>query len=243
MTAFSSPVIRISWWLPSQSAPSGQIPLIEFVGLCDNRKMNDKPVTGTEGYAEEAPLLFERYEQFEFSSVHGPVLHLFPTKPSRIVDIGAGTGRDAAHLASLGHSVLAIEPTTELREHAASVRPSQNLEWLDDSLPDLSEVLRNNSMYDVVMLNAVWMHLDEHQRNIAMRSIAKLTHLGSRVFMSLRHGPVPIGRRMFDVSGEETVHLANQHGFIALVNVRSASVHKVNVAAGVSWTRVVLERT
>lgn len=205
--------------------------------------MNKQLISGTEGYADEAPLLFERYEKIEFSKAHGPVQHLFPTKPSDIVDIGAGTGRDAAHMALQGHSVLAVEPTSELREPAALMRPSQNLDWLNDSLPNLSELLKRGKTYDVVMLNAVWMHLDERQRNVGMRNIAMLTHLGSRVFMSLRHGLVPKGRRMFEVSGDETVRLAEQHGFDSLVNARSASIQNENKAAGVSWTHVVLERT
>ncbi len=206
-------------------------------------RMNKHPVSGTEGYASEAPLLFERYEQFDFMQVHAPVLHLFPTKPSRVVDIGAGTGRDAVHMASLGHSVLAVEPTSELREPAKLIRKSQNLEWLDDSLPDLPKLLSKNETFDIVMLNAVWMHLGERQRNDGMRQIARLTHLESRVFMSLRHGPIPNGRRMFDVSGNETVELAQQHGFKALFNVHSESIQKANRIAGVSWTRVVLERS
>ena len=42
---------------------------------------------------------------------------LIPATPSRVLDVGAGTGRDAAALAALGHSVVAVEPTPELRAH------------------------------------------------------------------------------------------------------------------------------
>ncbi|MGI9328078.1 MAG: class I SAM-dependent methyltransferase [Pseudomonadales bacterium] len=205
--------------------------------------MNRQPVSGTEGYANEAPLLFKRYENFEFTQVHAPVLQFFPKRPSRIVDIGAGTGRDAAHMASQGHCVIAVEPTSELREPAALIRRSQNLEWLDDSLPNLSKLLDRGETFDLVMLNAVWMHLDKRQREVGMRNIARLTRSGSRVVMSLRHGPIPNGRRMFDVSGDETVQLGRQHGFKSLFNAHSPSIQEENRAAGVSWTRVVLEHT
>lgn len=207
------------------------------------QSMSRTIASGTEGYADEAPALFERYEQFDFDRVHRPVLHLLPSIPSTIIDIGAGTGRDAGHLASVGHSVLAVEPVDALRERAIRMRPSSKLQWLNDSLPGLTKVLALGKTFDVVMLNAVWMHLDEQQRSKAMAAVASLTHRGSRIFMSLRHGPVPNGRRMFDVSGDETVELARRHGFVALFNAHSESIQQTNIAAGVSWTRVVLEQS
>jgi ubiquinone/menaquinone biosynthesis C-methylase UbiE len=53
-------------------------------------------VSGTEGYADEAKELFTRYESIPAANAHRTVLHLIPSAPSRILDIGSGTGRDAA---------------------------------------------------------------------------------------------------------------------------------------------------
>jgi protein-L-isoaspartate O-methyltransferase len=80
-------------------------------------------VSGTEGYATEAESLVSQYESLSFADVHRPVCHLFPTEPCDIVDIGAGTGRDAAGFAAIGHRVVAVEPTAELRTRAASLHP------------------------------------------------------------------------------------------------------------------------
>ena len=66
--------------------------------------MTSPRVSGTEGYAEEAEGLFRRHEGIHAADVHAAVLHLIPTAPSRILDIGAGTGRDAAWFASLGRT-------------------------------------------------------------------------------------------------------------------------------------------
>jgi ubiquinone/menaquinone biosynthesis C-methylase UbiE len=56
-----------------------------------------KPVrtSGTENYAEEAPELLKRYESVSFADHHRSVIHLIPTVPGRVLDIGAGTGRVA----------------------------------------------------------------------------------------------------------------------------------------------------
>jgi len=61
------------------------------------------------------------------------------------------------------------------------------------------------------MLTAVWMHLDSGQRERAMARIAGLLQPGGLVALQLRHGPVPAGRRMFEVSVAETRALADHH--------------------------------
>jgi SAM-dependent methyltransferase len=156
--------------------------------------------SGTEGYGETADALAKQYESLSFADVHRETLHLFPTTPSRVLDVGAGTGRDAAALAALGHTVVAVEPTPELRRHGRRLHHEAAIIWIDDALPDL------------VMLTAVWMHLDLGQRERAMTGIAALLRPGALVTLLLRHGPVPAGRRMFEVSAVETRALAAHHG-------------------------------
>ena len=65
-------------------------------------------VSGTEGYAEEAEELFGRYESIPAADAHRAVLHLIPTAPSSVLDIGSGTGRDAAWFAASGLSLIHI---------------------------------------------------------------------------------------------------------------------------------------
>ena len=197
-------------------------------------------ISGTEGYAQEAPDLLKAYEKIAVEDVHNPVLHLIPTTPSRLLDIGAGTGRDAARFAELGHRVVAVEPVDELRQGAMALHPSKNIEWIADSLPDLPVVEARGETFDVVLLTAVWMHLDERQRSQAMPIVASLVQAGGVLIMSLRHGPIPKGRRMFDVSAEETIALAKAERLSCVVNTLTGSVQ-----AGkddVTWTRVAFRK-
>lgn len=193
---------------------------------------------GTQGYAEQAEALIPQYESIPFDKRHEVALHLLPKTPSRILDIGAGTGVDAAWFAEQGHSVLAVEPTTEFRTAAMRLHPSPLIEWLDDVLPGLEAVLSRGQRFDVVMLSAVWMHLDEAERRAGMPRLVSLLAPGGLILLSLRHGPVPAGRRMFEVSGEETMVLAHQHGLRAVLNTQTGSLQPGNVAADVTWTRL-----
>lgn len=193
-------------------------------------------IAGTAGYAQEAEALILQYEGISFDAVHADLLEVIPRTPSVVLDIGSGTGRDAAHLALLGHRVVAVEPTDELRLAASRLHPSPSIEWIDDALPELRRVVARAEAFDLVMLTAVWMHLDGLQRQRAMPVVASLVRPGGVLTMSLRHGPVPAGRQMFDVSAEETVALALTEGLDAVVNVERGSLQEPNKSAGVSWT-------
>ena len=191
-------------------------------------------ISGTENYADEAPELLKRCESISFADAQSPILQLIPPAPCRALDIGAGTGRDAAGLLALGHSVVAVEPTDELRRGAMLLHPSPMIEWLDDSLPDLAAVRARKEEFDLVMLTAVWMHLDE-ARELAMPNVSALVRNGGNVIMSLRHGPIPPGRRMFEVSAEETIALAQRSDLFCTLNREAESSLR---QPGVSWTRL-----
>jgi 2-polyprenyl-3-methyl-5-hydroxy-6-metoxy-1,4-benzoquinol methylase len=196
----------------------------------------------TSGYAEEADDLFVRYEALSAPETHAHWRHLFPEPPARILDIGAGTGRDAAWLVSLGHSVLAVEPVEALRLRAAKLHPEPEIEWLEDSLPDMPHTHARGELFGMVMLNAVWMHLTEEERTTGMARLAALLAPGARLFMSLRHGPIPEGRRMFDVTGEETMALAAPYGLTPISHIRRNSIMAENKSQGVEWTALVFEK-
>lgn len=193
-------------------------------------------LSGTEGYAEAAEALLVR--RHSFAELHGPVLHLMPSAPSHVLDIGSGAGHDAADFAEMGHSVVAVEPTDELRVPAMARYLSPSIEWLDDGLPDLTSLIARTQAFDLVMLSAVWMHLDPSQRRQAMPRVASLIGVGGLMIMSLRHGQVPPRRRMFEVTADETIELARAQGLDVVLNLRTKSVQESNRRVGVTWTRL-----
>jgi SAM-dependent methyltransferase len=197
-------------------------------------------IAGSRGYAEEAEELVKRYESIPFAEKHQAVLHLIPA-PCSVLDIGAGTGSDAAWFAGQGHRIVAVEPTDELRVPGMALHPSALIEWVNDSLPHLVLTLKREQKFDVVMMTAVWMHLDELERQQAMLNVASLIRSGGVLIMSLRHGPSSPRRRMFEVSAEETIQLAQAHGLRSIFNVRTQSAQPVNRQAGVTWSRLAFE--
>jgi len=188
------------------------------------------------GYAASAtPELIARYDAIPVEDIYAPVLDLFPATPSRIADIGAGTGRDCAWLAGLGHNLLAVEPVDALRCAGMKLHDSPAIQWLEDALPALEHVPAG-TRFDLLLLCAVWQHLGEEAQGPAMRRLAALTAPGGRIIMSLRHGPGAADRPVFPVRPDRTIDDARASGLQLLRRRRSESVQAENRAAGVYWT-------
>lgn len=195
-----------------------------------------------EGYAAVATAdLIAAYDGLSPASIYQHVIDLLPKRCIKIADIGAGTGRDAAWFAAMGHDILAIEPVRELREAGQKLHPAANIKWLDDRLPHLGAVPTGGS-FGLVTLCAVWQHLTDEDRAIALPRLATKIARGGILIMSLRHGPGAKGRRVFPVSSDMTIEMAYACGLHLLRSRDADSVQKGNQAMGVSWTWLAFEK-
>lgn len=189
--------------------------------------------------AAATPALIAGYDSLPPEQIYASVRDFLPRSPVRIADIGAGTGRDAAWFAVQGHEVLAVEPVREFREAGATLH-GDRIQWLDDQLPELAR-LHAHGPFDLVLLCAVWHHLDTAGRARAMPALAQATAPGGRLILSLRHEPAP-GRGTFPAPPEETIALGRAAGFDLTHRAETESVHAESRARGVSWTWLVLTK-
>ena len=167
-------------------------------------------------YDRVAESLAATYEAQPFEEIHRQVLTLLPEKPVMILEVGAGSGRDAAWFADRGHEVVAVEPAAQLRDWARRHHPHPRIRWLDDRLPALDRVHRLGLSFDLIWLSAVWMHVPPGQRQRAFRKLVALLRPGGRIVLTLRQGLAPGDRPMHPVSVQELEHLARRQGMATL---------------------------
>jgi len=192
-----------------------------------------------EGYAEDAVELIPRFEAVSPEKLFAPVAHLLPNGPIKIADLGAGTGVAAAWFASRGQHVLAVEPVTEFRKMGKKLHKSQSIEWLDDTLPQLSQTLARGETFDLVLLSAVWHHLNADQRRCALPNLRALIAPEGLLIMSLRNGPGAPNRPCHETHPDELIDLAITEGLNLVFRQNAESVQIKNRTAGVTWTWLV----
>ena len=66
-------------------------------------------------YDAHAAELVRRYELVDPAKLYGSLSGLLSEAPGAVLDVGAGSGRDAGWFSALGHDVVAIEPASGMR--------------------------------------------------------------------------------------------------------------------------------
>lgn len=169
-----------------------------------------------ESYSKNASHYATVYEKVSPEQTYAKWLHLIPTARSRVLDVGAGSGRDAAWLASKGHDVVAVEPSHPMREMARKSHPCPSVRWINDALPDLESVSALRMQFALILANAVWIHVPPADRARAMARLASLLETRGVLVITLRHGPSPDERIMHACPDGELARLAQSQGLKTL---------------------------
>ncbi|MDN3630511.1 class I SAM-dependent methyltransferase [Vibrio lentus] len=193
----------------------------------------------TSFYNENALQLSKQYDSLEFENVHRAWHVYWPCGATRILDVGAGSGRDTRWFVEQGCSVVAVEPASELRQ-LGILNSSTQVQWLDDALPALSKVRKLCIQYDLILLSAVWMHLNLSVRKKSIDVLSELLSENGKLVITLRHGGFNDGRSAYRVSVEQLERLSEAVGLtVCHVAEDTDSLKRKEI----SWQTVVLEHT
>ncbi len=187
-----------------------------------------------EKHARETAAL---YESVSAQDMLGWLQNFMPAEGARILDVGAGSGRDAAWLARQGYQVVAVEPSPAMRVEAGKHHEGLNIQWEAEQLPDLPRA-SGKGPYDLILLSAVWMHVAQAKRKRAFRKLVNLLGPGGTLAITLRQGPEIPERGIHEVTSAELENLAHDHG--ALVVYCDESVDQLG-REDVCWTRIAIQ--
>jgi len=97
-----------------------------------------------------------------------------------------GSGRDAKALAKRGWQVIDVEPADRLRALGQAHTIGNDISWLNDTLPSLNLVLHLSQRFQLILVSAVWMHLDHDEQQRALRVLSSLLAPGVILVITCR---------------------------------------------------------
>ncbi len=203
-------------------------------------------------YNDNAQNLAQQYLSKPFDDIHQSWAHLVPhimdKANARILDLGAGAGRDAKYFAQLAQQtdknvqIIAVEPSAKLLDIGQQTTRGLNVQWLDDSLPALNKVCKQEVSFDLILISAVWMHIAVSDRARSIRKLANLLKPAAKLVITLRHtqdSEELEQRKMHRVCADELKRLATDVGLSVLLSTDKEPDRLGR--AGVSWQTVVLQ--
>lgn len=169
-------------------------------------------------YNRHAAEVARRYESADAALIHENLLHAFPGG-ERLLEIGAGSGRDAAFLLSRGYPVTATDASPAMIAESVRLHPELEgrviLHAFSDPLPF------NDRSFDGAFAIALLMHLPKESILPSLREIARVIRPAGRFLFSvpnLRKGPAANGldedpRLFTDLDPAEWIEAVTKAGF------------------------------
>ncbi len=192
-------------------------------------------------YHLHAKDLDAQYQQLTFEQVHESWRAYWPIghdQNCNVLDVGAGSGKDAKWFAEQGCTVYAVEPADAFRAIGEARTEILPVTWLSDTLPELKVVTQLSVRFDCILLSAIWMHIAPSDRPRAFRKLANLLAPNGRLVITLRHGTFEDARSAHPVSVEEIEQLAKDHAL--QVRLKTDLINDSLGRSSVKWQTVVL---
>jgi 2-polyprenyl-3-methyl-5-hydroxy-6-metoxy-1,4-benzoquinol methylase len=190
-----------------------------------------------EYYQKHAQILTKRYETAVVTELHLLLKSAFPAG-ARLLEIGCGSGRDAAFMLANGFDIVATDGVDEMLASAAFHHPELSGRLFNIRLPEeLSDAI---GPFDGVYAIATLMHLSRPELPEVFKKINRLLRPHGRLFFSvpLKRDDMQTndrdhkGRRFTAMTADNWRDLCRKNGFDIIATTISGDGLGRN---GISW--------
>jgi len=131
-----------------------------------------------EYYKNNATQLYERYQKCE-----GGISKYFSVfdKGSKVLDFGAGSGRDLSILLDLGLDAYGYEPCDEFRNIAISNNPIM----AGRLLKNITKKDNGAYKFEGILCSAVLMHIPDDKLSLTIKEISSLLKINGKLLISI----------------------------------------------------------
>jgi 2-polyprenyl-3-methyl-5-hydroxy-6-metoxy-1,4-benzoquinol methylase len=194
-------------------------------------------------YDDHAAEVSRRFETANMSRIHGYLLSHMPGKGARVMEIGCGSGRDAAFLLANGYDIRAIDASRGLIEEALKIHPElhDRLAVAGVPFPEESPILRET--FPAIVSMAVLMHIPEKDIDETVAQIRRMLAAGGTAFISVSTGRAEVdkdgrgngGRLFLERPPEDLQRVFEKHGFLLAARYATSDVY----SRGITWHSMV----
>ena len=194
-------------------------------------------------YDECASSLISRYESADVSEVQELLLQTFG-KNSTLLEIGCGSGRDAAFMVKNSYDVIAVDGSKSMIEEARKIHPELANKLYCKTLPnDLEFNIKFDGIYSIATL----MHLSKDDLEKTISKIYNLLNQNGKLLMSVSLIRDDIDDSGFDEKGrfflvlnlEEWVNICKIVGFKVLISKTNKDGLNRD---GIEWLTLVVQK-
>jgi 2-polyprenyl-3-methyl-5-hydroxy-6-metoxy-1,4-benzoquinol methylase len=201
--------------------------------MSETRRISDQVIADYQGKAADYFAKFENtttvYFNFFIDRIAPP--------PASVLDIGSGSGKDAAVFAQRGYDVVAIEPAESLRFLAQKKHLYPNITWLDDRLPYLENIKTQDILFDHIHINSVLFHLPLSETRRVLETCYGLLKDKGTLFITLRLGPPDPARPMFPVDKAHVTTMSSE--LFILINAEHIAD---DLRPNIVWDHLLLQK-
>ena len=131
-------------------------------------------------YENHAEAFVERTSKADLTALYQPFLRRLP-EGAHILDVGCGSGRDAAAFLKLGYKVTATDPSKAMVEASSRLtgQPTLKLAFWD---------LKFEREFDGIWACASLLHVPKVEMNLVLHRLTRALKPGGCIYLSFKHG-------------------------------------------------------